>query len=356
MGHSAIAFIIVLGVLVFFHELGHFLAARLCKVGVQVFSLGFGPKIFKKKVGITDYCVCAIPLGGYVKMVGEEPGTTLSPEEISISFTHKTLLQKSMIVAAGPVFNFLLAIFIFYCLFQFSGVYLGKPEIGKVLENSPAQTAGIQPGDIIKQINHKDIESFEEVSLVIKKSQGNPVDILVDRGGDLILLVITPELGTAKNEFEQPEERYMIGISVTGEPFHKTLNPIQAMGYSLEKNWEIVKLTLLSVVKIVSGSVSSDNLGGPIMIAQMAGEQAKAGLKNFVFFIALLSINLGILNLFPIPILDGGHLLFFGIEAVIRKPVNERLRGILMQMGMALLVILMVFVFYNDILRLLSGE
>jgi regulator of sigma E protease len=355
MGHSAIAFIIVIGVLVFIHEFGHFIAARLCGVGVEVFSLGFGPKILKKKYGRTLYCVSAIPLGGYVKMVGEEPGTTIDPENIKSSFTHKTLLQKSIVVAAGPVFNFFLAIFIFYVLYQFAGIYLGQPIVGKVVEGGAAITAGVKSGDKIVQINKNEIESFEDISSIIRASQGEKLDIVVERDKELIKIVLTPVLSPSKNEFGEEIQKYVIGIVGIGEPFHKRLNPFQAISRSVTDTYGLVKLTILSVVKMVTGSVSADNLGGPIMIAQMAGEQAKAGIMNFVWFIALLSVNLGIINLFPIPVLDGGHLMFFGIEAVTGKPVNDKLREKLIQFGAAILVALMVFVFYNDIIRMING-
>jgi regulator of sigma E protease len=354
MGHSAIAFIIVIGVLVFIHEFGHFIAARLCGVGVDVFSLGFGPKILKKKYGRTLYCLSAIPLGGYVKMVGEEPGTTIDPKDIKSSFTHKTLLQKSIVVAAGPFFNFFLAIFIFYILYQFAGIYLGQPIVGKVVEDAPAIAAGVKPGDKIVQINKNEIESFEDISSIIVASQGEQLDIVVERDKELIKIVLTPVLSPGKNEFGEEIQKYVIGIVGIGEPFHKRLNPFQAIARSFKDTYGLVKLTVLSVVKMVTGSVSADNLGGPIMIAQMAGEQAKAGIMNFVWFIALLSVNLGIINLFPIPVLDGGHLMFFGIEAVTGKPVNDKLREKLIQFGAAVLVALMVFVFYNDIIRMIK--
>jgi regulator of sigma E protease len=355
MGHSALAFIVVIGVLVFFHELGHFLAARLCKVGVDVFSLGFGPKLFKKKVGRTEYCVSAIPLGGYVKMVGEEPGATIDPADAPLSFTHKSLLKKSFIVAAGPVFNFILALFIFYVLYQFSGVYMANPVIGKVIENTPAASSGLQSGDIIKEIDQQPIESFADISRIIGTGTGGELSIVIQRGGQITRVTLTPEKRVGKNVFGEDVDKYVIGIHGTGDTFHKSLNPIQAMGRSISDTYGLVKLTILSVAKMVSGSVSADNLGGPLMIAQMAGEQAKAGIVNFVWFIALLSVNLGIINLFPIPVLDGGHLLFFGIEAVIGKPVSEKLREKLVQFGAALLVALMVFVFYNDIVRMING-
>jgi regulator of sigma E protease len=355
MGHSAIAFVVVIGILVFFHELGHFLAARLCGVGVDVFSLGFGPKILKKTVGRTEYCVSAIPLGGYVKMVGEEPGATIDAKDKPLSFTHKSLLQKSIIVAAGPAFNFILSLFIFYGLYQFSGIYMAAPVVGKVLDDTPALSAGLKSGDIIKEINQQPIESFEDIARVIGTGTGEKLTIIIERGEQITSVELVPEKRVGKNIFGEDEDKYVIGILGTGDTFHKSLNPLQAMGRSISDTYGLVKLTILSVVKMITGSVSADNLGGPLMIAQMAGEQAKAGVVNFAWFIALLSVNLGIINLFPIPVLDGGHLLFFGIEAVTGKSVSEKLREKLIQFGAAMLVALMVFVFYNDIVRMING-
>jgi len=355
MGYSAIAFIIVIGILVFIHEFGHFIAARLCGVGVEVFSLGFGPKILKKTIGRTQYCLAAIPLGGYVKMVGEEPGSIIEPEDINASFTHKSLWQKSIIVAAGPCFNFFLAVFIFYVLYQFSGLYLAKPIVGEVKEDTPAFAAGINPGDVIKEINQNKIESFDDISRIVGASNGEQLEMIVARDGRFKRLVLSAVPKPAKNVFGETIEKYVIGITGTGESFHKSLNPVAALWHSLKDTYGLVKLTLLSVGKMIKGSVSADNLSGPLMIAQMAGEQAKAGIMNFAWFIALLSVNLGIINLFPIPVLDGGHLLFFGIEAVTGKAVGDKLREKLIQFGAAILVALMVFVFYNDIVRMFNG-
>ncbi len=355
MGNSALAFIVVIGILVFIHEFGHFLAARLCSVGVDVFSLGFGSKILKKQYGRTEYCISAIPLGGYVKMVGEEPGATITPEDEKYSFTHKSLLKRSIIVAAGPVFNFLLAIFIFYVLYQFAGLYMAKPVVGEVLDDTPAAGAGIKPGDIIKEINQVEIESFENIAKIIGAGKGEKLELIVQRGSSYLGIVLSPVAKPAKNIFGEDIQKYVIGIVGNGESFHRSLNPIEAFWYSIKDTWGLIKLTIISVGKMISGSVSADNLGGPLMIAQMAGEQAKAGIMNFVWFIALLSVNLGIINLFPIPVLDGGHLLFFGIEAITGKSVSEKLRGKLIQFGAAMLVALMVFVFYNDIVRMVNG-
>lgn len=355
MGYSLIAFIIVIGILVFIHEFGHFIAARVLGVGVDVFSLGFGPKILKKTVGRTQYCLSAIPLGGYVKMVGEEPGAALEPEDMHLSFTHKSLFRKSMIVAAGPFFNFFLAIFVYYILYQFSGLYLSKPIVGKIMENSPAESAGIKPGDIIKEVNSKKIESFEDISRIIGSGKGEKLKMILEREGERLEITLSPALSPGKNAFGEPIEKYTIGIVSKGETYHVGLNPIEAFSHALVDIWGLVKLTLLSVVKMINGSISANNLGGPIMIAQMAGEQAKAGITNFAWFIALLSVNLGIINLFPIPVLDGGHLLFFAVEGVTGKAVSEKLREKLIQFGAAVLVALMVFVFYNDIVRMFNG-
>ena len=352
---SVLAFIIVIGILVFIHELGHFLVAKWCRVGVETFSLGFGPKIVQKRIGETVYCISAIPLGGYVKMVGEEQGKAISKEDVPRSFSHKKLYKKFMIVAAGPVFNFLLAILIFYFLYQFSGMYLVKPVVGEVSKGTPASEAGIKPGDAIREINGNPVESWSDMAGLIMQSNGSDLKVLLERDGDRIFVTLTPELREAKNKFQEREKRYMIGVAAAGEVLHKPLNPIQAMKVSLEKNWDIVKLTIVSVGKMINGSISTDNLGGPIMIAQMAGEQAEAGAQNFAFFLALLSINLGIINLFPVPVLDGGHLMFFTIEAFTGKEVSEAVREKANQVGVALLVLLMVFVFYNDIVRIVNN-
>ncbi|MCG8548799.1 MAG: RIP metalloprotease RseP [Desulfobacterales bacterium] len=357
MGYSFFAFIIVIGVLVFVHELGHFLAARACGVGVEVFSLGFGPKIFKIKRGLTEYCISAIPLGGYVKMTGEEPGAaeSLTEKDRHLSFTHKTVGQRALIAAAGPAFNFFLAVVIFYLLYQTIGVYMGLPQVGQVVDKSAALAAGIKKGDVIKEIDSIPVHSFEDISRIVSKSEGRPLTFLVEREGEVQSFRITPRTHEEKNLFGETVNRYVIGIIGTGETFHHPLNPIEAAVRAVSDTYGMVKLTILSVVKMFTGAVSADNLGGPIMIAKMAGDQAKAGFENFVWFIALISVNLGIINLFPIPVLDGGHLLFLSIEAVKGSPVSTRVREKMVQFGAAVLMTLMIFVFYNDIVKLFNG-
>ncbi|MCP4115437.1 MAG: RIP metalloprotease RseP [Desulfobacteraceae bacterium] len=355
MGHSLVAFVVVLGVLIFFHELGHFLVARLFGVGVETFSLGFGPKVYKKKVGMTDYCLSMIPLGGYVKMVGEDPDARIAAKDISLSFNHKKLYQKSLIVAAGPVFNFLLAILIFYVLFQVSGSYYVKAVVGTVADDSPAISAGIKPGDRIVAIDGNEVHSWDDMVALIGKARGTSLEILIERADQNLSFNVVPAISTTTNIFGETIEKPMIGISASGDMVHERLNPFQAMGTALVRTWDIIRLTVLSVAKIFSGSVSPKTLGGPIMIAQIAGQQAQAGIANLAFFIAMLSINLGIINLFPVPVLDGGHLFFFGVEALTGKPASEGLREKANQFGIVLLLALMVFVFYNDILRLFNG-
>ncbi|QTA82484.1 Zinc metallopeptidase, M50 family [Desulfonema limicola] len=352
---SFIAFIITLGVLVFFHELGHFLAARLCGVGVEIFSLGFGPRLAGKKIGLTDYRISAIPLGGFVKMVGEEPGADIAPEDIPISFTHKHVFKRILIVAAGPLFNFLLAVIIFFGIFMVSGTFILKPIVGAVQEGSPAYKAGIQKDDHITAINDKKIDTWNEMAEIITKCNGNSLQVSIVRQGAVFVADVVPEINVIKNLFGEDTSRYVIGITSSGDYISKKLNIFEAFAQSIIRTYEVTELTILSIVKLFQGIVSTDTLGGPIMIAQMAGEQAKEGTANFVFFIALLSVNLAILNFLPIPVLDGGHLLFFFIEALTGSPVNTRVREIAQQAGMFVLLLLMIFVFYNDISRIFSS-
>ena len=351
MSVSIFSLIIVLGVLIFFHELGHFLVARLLGVGVEKFSLGFGPKLIGKKIGITEYQISAIPLGGYVKMVGESPDSELDPSEIPISFTHKHVLKRILIVAAGPFFNILLALIIFFGIFQISGLLILKPGIGNVDEGSPAYIAGLKKNDLVVSIDGVNISSWEDMANAIMASKGKTLAISVLRGDTVLTKNVTPKLNKVKNIFNEDVDRYVIGITASGEVFKKNLNFFQAVSESFDQTYQITALTIKGIVKLFQGTVSPKTLGGPIMIAQMAGQQAKEGMVNLIFFIALISINLAILNFLPIPVLDGGHLLFFFIEAVKGSPVSVKVREISQQAGIFVLILLMIYVFYNDIAR-----
>ena len=351
MSVNIFALVVVLGVLIFFHELGHFLVARLLGVGVEKFSLGFGPRLIGKKIGITDYLISAIPLGGYVKMVGEEPDADLAPADIPISFTHKNVWKRILIVAAGPFFNIILAVIIFFGIFQISGLFILKPSIGEVQEGTPAYRGGLKKDDIITSIDGVELSAWEEMAEIITASKGKPLAVSVRRKDTILTVNITPELKIFQNIFNEDVERYVIGITASGDGFSKDLNIFQSLSESIIQTYKITVMTIKGVAKLLQGAISPKTLSGPIMIAQMAGEQAREGATNLIFFIALISINLAILNCLPIPVLDGGHLLFFFIEAITGNPVSIRVREIAQQAGIFVLILLMIYVFYNDIAR-----
>ncbi|MGD9330780.1 MAG: RIP metalloprotease RseP [Desulfobacterales bacterium] len=352
MSSSIFAFIIVLGALIFFHELGHFLVARLFGVGVEKFSLGFGPRLVGKTIGATDYRVSLIPLGGYVKMVGEEPDTEIEPHLIPQSFTHKRVWQRFLIVAAGPMSNLLLAMAIFFLVFQTSGTYVLRPLVGEVESPSAAAQAGLKKDDLVVAIDGGEITSWEEMADQIAASQGRPMTFVIERGGQRLSVKLAPELKTAQNLFGEDIERYVIGIRSAGDVIPRELTLVESARMSVARTYEITALTVLSVVKLIQGKLPAATLGGPIKIAQMAGAQAREGVVNLLIFTAVISINLGILNFLPIPVLDGGHLMFFTIEMISRRPVSIKVREIAQQLGIFLLIMLMIFVIYNDIVNL----
>ena len=352
MGTNIFAFIIVLGVLIFFHEFGHFLIARLFGVGVEKFSLGFGPRLIGKKIGITDYRLSAIPLGGYVKMVGEEPDAEIDPADLPLSFTHKPVFQRMLIVAAGPVFNILLAVLIFFGIFWASGTFIMKPSIGSVRAGSPAAAAGLMKGDLITVINGIQINSWDEMAEIINASEGNTLSLSVRRQESTLDFSIAPEKVPTQNIFGEEIQRHVIGIEASRESYSKEMNLFEAFTESLRQSYRVIELMVVIIAKLIKGDISTDTLGGPIMIAQMAGDSAKAGVGSLIFFIALISINLAIINLLPIPVLDGGHLLFFLIEAIKGSPVSIKVREVAQQVGLFILILLMILVFYNDIHRI----
>jgi regulator of sigma E protease len=288
-------------------------------------------------------------------MVGDEPDTDLDPADIPISFTHKHVFKRFLIVAAGPFFNLLLAVIIFFGIFMVSGTYILKPTIGQVDPDSPAAASGLRAQDEIVAIDGTTIGSWEDLADIISQSEGRGLSITVSRDSGLHDMAVTPQLKRTQNIFNEDIDRYVIGISAAGDILQMDLSFTQAVVESFSQTYKIAELTVLSVVKLIQGTVSAKTIGGPIMIAEMAGQQAKAGATNLFFFIALLSINLAILNFLPIPVLDGGHLVFFTIEMIIGRPVNTRMREIAQQAGIFILIMLMIFVFYNDISRIVSG-
>lgn len=353
MSTNIISLVVVLGVLVFVHEFGHFIVAKLLGVGVEKFSLGFGPRILGKKIGMTDYRISAIPLGGYVKMVGEAPDSELDPSMVPLSFSHKSVGRRALIVLAGPAFNFFLSVVIFYGFFQISGLPVMEAEVGALQEDMPAYEAGMRPGDVVVSVDGEPVTQWDEMAALITNRGDRRLTFEVQRDGRRLSLEILPKTVASQNLFGETVDKFVIGITASGEYRILRLNPIECFTEGIRQTWRIAELTVLSVGKILSGSLSAKTLGGPIMIAQLAGEHAKAGMTNFIFFIALLSVNLGILNLLPIPVLDGGHLVFFAVEAVTRRPVNLKMREIAQQIGIFVLILLMIYVFYNDIARIL---
>jgi regulator of sigma E protease len=438
-------FLIVLGVLVAFHELGHFLAARWVGVKVLKFSLGFGPKLLGRKMGETEYLLSAIPLGGYVKLFGEDEAEATTQDDRARSFAHQGLWGKVLIVAAGPGFNFILAYFIFAgWLATGSPLFVPTfqdltPDIEAMVPGSPADTAGIQIGDRVSRVNGRDISTRTELFDAVAKSNGQALTLEIKRGEQIKTLTVTPTspglqasgqepgyyLGVEETPpfvtsvmqsspaakaglqagdhvisidgqtihtwsqmtgivKESPDRQLQmdvlreghrislavtpsvektmingqsvnigkIGISGPGRSVMRSSTPLLSLYDGLGATWGWTELTAIGLYKMVVGDISSKNIGGPLTIANISGEAAAQGASSVVFLIAILSINLGVLNLLPIPILDGGHLLFFLIEGILRKPLGERQREIAQQAGLVLLVGVMIFAFWNDLERI----
>jgi regulator of sigma E protease len=352
---SIVSFIIVLGLLIFVHEFGHFICAKLFGVKVLKFSLGFGPKLAGFTRGETEYLVSALPLGGYVKMLGEQEDEEVEIADESRSFARKPVWQRFIIVAAGPLSNLLFAVFIFFLVFAIAGLPtpVENTVIGGVSVDSPAERAGLKPGDVIRTINGRETVTWEDVAEMISTSNGEEVVLEIDRDGERLTLTGHPEVQASRNIFgEEVGQRYMLGISRSEEITYERISVWQALLAGFNQTWGFIYLTVLGIVKMIQQIIPASELGGPILIAQLAGKQMQAGWINLAYFIGLISVNLGILNLLPIPILDGGHLAFFAYEALLRKPVSARAREIFQQLGLVILVSLMIFVFYNDIVRL----
>jgi regulator of sigma E protease len=443
-------FLIVLGVLVTFHEYGHYLIARWVGVKVLKFSIGFGPRLIGRQVGDTEYVVSAIPLGGYVKLFGEEGSETIAAHDQKESFIHQSLLHKTLIVAAGPGFNFILSYLIFTGMLAMgsplfvpnidnmlpvveaitpespaalSGLELGDritraneeeistlgelyeilnktrgrpvtldvlrdnssktfivtpttqvneanpeetplyllgiedhpPVVGKVMPNTPAMASGLQPDDRIVHINETPIVTWSQMTEIVRKSAGIPLTMKIERKGAPLTVSITPEAHTATSAKGETLSIGRIGIQISGRgTVLRSDSWFLAPWDGLIATWDWCELTVRGIAKLVTGEISSKNIGGPLMIASVSGDHGEQGLGAIMWLIAILSINLGILNLLPIPVLDGGHLFFFACEAILGRPLQERSREIAQQAGIVVLFCLMGFAFWNDINRLLQ--
>jgi regulator of sigma E protease len=343
---------IVLGVLIFVHELGHFLVAKRMGVTVLRFSLGFGPRLFGFTRNGTEYCVSMIPLGGYVKMLGEDPQEELTQGDLTTAFSEQKVSKRLAIVLAGPLSNFVTAIVLFTFLFAFFGIPEQAPDVGSVNPGSPAEQAGLKPGDRVVSIDGQAIRTWEDLSGTIEKQGLHPLNFVVKRGDSEFTVTVKPQIDEAKNLFGETIKRPLIGITIPDTTIIRSVNPLAAGYYAVAHTWRLTELFFTMIVKLVERIVPLNALGGPILIAQMAGKQAQKGVLDLINFIAFISVNLAVLNLLPIPVLDGGHVFFFLIEAVLGRPLSMKKIEFAQKLGVVALFSLMVVVFYNDIMRL----
>ena len=353
-------FVVVLGVMIFFHELGHFIVAKYFNVKVLKFALGFGPKIIGKELGETEYSVRYIPLGGFVKMLGEneeedDESKDLSPSDEKRAFNKQHAMKRIAIVAAGPIFNLILALALFCGSYLISGNYLMTTEIGQITDASPAYKAGLKNGDIITAVEGQGVKAWEDLKTIIQDQAGKPMAFTVQRGGETLNITVVPEETTVKNEFGEETKSAIIGIVAAGKYEKIAFTPLEAIGQGFKDTWKWIKLTCLVVVKLFEGVVSIKTLGGPIMIGQLTGQLVQENIGYLIPFMAIISINLGILNLFPIPILDGGLIIFLLLELVMGRPLSIKKRELAQKIGFSILIALMILVFYNDILRMFQS-
>ena len=372
LSHGVIGYIIpflfVLTIVVFFHELGHFLVARWAGVKVLTFSLGFGPELvgFNDRRG-TRWKISAIPLGGYVKFFGDEseastPSSTaldaMSAEERQGSFHHKKVGPRAAIVAAGPIANFILAIVIFAGLFTFFGRPNATARVDKVMAGSAAEAAGFQSGDVVAAIDGKVIGNFSDMQRIVSIDAGQPLTFTVKRGDTTVSLRATPELKEIKDNFGNVHKLGVLGITRSNEPgdvLVERVDPVTAVWLGTKETWFVIDRTLAYIGGVFTGREAADQVGGPLRIAQISGQVATIGLSALIHLAAVLSVSIGLLNLFPVPLLDGGHLLFYAVEAVRGRPLSERAQEMGFRIGLGLVLMLMVFATYNDILHLASS-
>jgi regulator of sigma E protease len=348
--------ILVLGLLIVVHEFGHFLVAKRLGVGVLKFSVGFGPKLLGRKINETEYVLSAIPLGGYVKMVGEDSDEDAPDVDPRVSFARQAVWKRVAIVAAGPAANILFAFVVLSAVFYAYGLQVPSESsrIGAVSEDMPAAAAGIRSGDVVLSVGDRPVSTWKDLSDAIRTSQGREIVLRIQRGEESLNVPIRAVEKPEKNIFgEAKGSAYFIGIAPSIDRAY--VGPLRAIATGAEYTVSLVRTIFTGVVKLIQGKINRADIGGPILIVQAAGQQAQVGLENLLHFMAVISINLGVLNLLPIPILDGGHVLFFLIEVVLRRPVDIRHREIAQQVGLVILVALMAFAFYNDILRVLQG-
>jgi regulator of sigma E protease len=352
---TIVAFLVALGLLVFVHELGHFAVAKRVGVKVLRFSIGFGPIVFARRRGETEYAVSAMPLGGYVKMLGEEDEEEAQSEP-ERAFSTQPLARRTAIVFAGPAMNFLFAFLVYAMLFYVVGAEVPsrEPRVGGVAAGSPAEEAGLRAGDRVAAIDGRATTTWDALAQTVRDSKGAPLALTIERDGSQFVVTVTPKLREQRSLFgEETGQIYLIGIEASHD--WKPVGPLGAVTMAGQQTATATYLVVQGLVLMVQGRVPLRELGGPIAIARAAGQQARAGARYFLSMLAFLSINLGVLNLLPIPALDGGHLALFAVEGSMGRPLRQRHRELAQQVGLLLLLSLMVFVFYNDIHRLVQG-
>jgi regulator of sigma E protease len=366
---NIIPFLFVLTVVVFFHELGHFLVARWCGVAVKVFSVGFGPEL----VGFTDrhdtrWRLSAIPLGGYVKFLGDENAASatdhaavkaMSAAERSQSFAAKSVGARAAIVAAGPLANFVLAVIIFTAIFALYGRETLTPRVDSVVEGSAAEAAGMQPGDLVLSIDGREIASFTELQRIVTVMAGEELAVSVLRGEREELLTVVPELREITDRFGNTQRVGVLGIQRNtigpDDIVTETFSVPAAAWLAVQETWFVTERTLSYLGAVIVGRESADQLGGPIRVAEISAQVATIGFIALLNLAAILSISIGLINLFPIPMLDGGHLVFFAFEAARGRPLSERVQEIGFRIGLAAVLMLMIFATWNDIIHLSSS-
>jgi len=344
--------LLVLSALIFFHELGHYTAARLMGVYVEVFSIGFGKKLFSFRKFNTEWSISAIPLGGYVKMKGQDDADPTKKSYDPDSYNTKTPLQKIFILFAGPLANFVIA-WVLYFLIALGSPLAMSPVVGDVVKDSPAQHAGLQKDDTIKAINGQQVQTWKEMAKIIASAEGS-LDLEVQRGGYIEHLVLTPELKEAKNMYGETIKRKMIGISSAGKTFRQDLTLTQSLRYANEQTILASTMIFTGLQKLLTGDVPASEMGGVISIVKITSDASEAGWMSVLFFAALISVNLGVLNLLPIPALDGGHIMFNLYELLFRREVSEAIMVKLTVAGWVILFGLMGLGLFNDINRLVG--
>ena len=359
--HYFIHFVVVLSVVVFVHEFGHYWVARRCGVRVEQFSIGFGPELFgwNDSHG-TRWKFSLLPLGGFVKMFGDSDPSSFKPDEKVQAFTEdekkvafysQPVGKRAAIVAAGPAANYIFAIIVLAFLFVFNGQPFTPPVAGTIVENSVAARAGFEVGDKVIMIDGEKVERFEDIRRIVSLNSGTEIKVQIERNGTLQDIAVTPEVVKAKDRFGGEHITGRIGLGSTQLDYRK-LDPVTAVGVAVAETWNITAGTLKAVGQMIMGTRSTDELGGPLRIAEMSGNVARDGVIALIWFMAVISINLGLINLFPIPLLDGGHLVYYGAEKVRGRPLSEKVQEYGMRFGLACVLTLMVVATWNDLVHL----